>query len=254
MSNLEFLEINRNFKNYYKTLRDVNYYLTNDTELEKSQIQATSQVLSKLIYGFIRTNGTMFREMSNEQYDKEYHIFYDDFLSVIKNSGENNVEFDTFTSLIDEIIGIANHRTEALRKIKKSLPEDEIDLEDNVGENVVKNENETDNTDSDVIDLTNEVENESDGNNDVNNVVGDIIVAGEDVTVEVKSVNHVVDAVSIEVEGGRDEVEKERIAVVNVMNELEGESNKANAVDDDEVNEFQSDDLYHYRPKRKRFR
>jgi hypothetical protein len=119
MSNLEFLEISRNFKSYYRTLRDVHYYLTNDSELNKEELKAVTKVLSKLIYGFIRIKGTSFREMDREQFEQEFNLFHQDFLNIIQNSGENNVEFDQFSALIDEIIGIAVKRTIALGKIKK---------------------------------------------------------------------------------------------------------------------------------------
>ncbi|MFL6555106.1 MAG: hypothetical protein ACJ8MO_03185, partial [Bacillus sp. (in: firmicutes)] len=103
MSNLEFLEVSQNFKSYYRTLRDVHYYLTNDSEVSQEELQAVSKVLSKLIYGFIPIKGTSFREMDREQFELEFNLFHQDFLNVIKNSGENNVEFDQFTALIDEI-------------------------------------------------------------------------------------------------------------------------------------------------------
>jgi hypothetical protein len=49
MIKLDFLEISRNFKSYYQTLRDAHYYLTNDSELSEEELQAVSKVLSKLI-------------------------------------------------------------------------------------------------------------------------------------------------------------------------------------------------------------
>ena len=119
MSKLDFLEVSRNFKSYYRTLRDVHFYLTNDSELNPAELQAVSKVLSKLIYGFIRINGIAFREMNREQYEREFHLFHEDFLSVIQNSGENNVEIDQFIALIDEIMEIAVKRRNALAKIKK---------------------------------------------------------------------------------------------------------------------------------------
>ncbi|MEH7075696.1 hypothetical protein [Neobacillus drentensis] len=123
MSNLDFLEISRNFKSYYRTLRDVHFYLTNDPELSKEELQAVTKVLSKLIYGFISIKGTSFREMEREQFEQEFNLFHQDFLQVIQNSGENNVSFDDFTSLIDEIIAIAVKRTNTLGKIKKGNQE-----------------------------------------------------------------------------------------------------------------------------------
>ncbi|WP_144548162.1 hypothetical protein [Bacillus sp. X1(2014)] len=119
MSNLDFLEISRNFKSYYQALRDAHYYLRHDPDLSQEELQAVTKVLSKLIYGFIRIKGVSFREMDREQFKQEFNLFHQDFLNVIQNSGENNVEFEQFADLIDEIIGIAVKRTIALGKIEK---------------------------------------------------------------------------------------------------------------------------------------
>ncbi|MEH6908383.1 hypothetical protein, partial [Neobacillus drentensis] len=97
MGNLDFLEISRNFKSYYQTLRDVHYYLTNDSEVKQEELEAVSKLLSKLIYGFIRIKGISFREMDREQFEQEFNLFHQDFLNIIQKSGENNVEFDQFT-------------------------------------------------------------------------------------------------------------------------------------------------------------
>lgn len=156
MGNLDFLEISRNFKSYYQTLRDVHYYLTNDSEVKQEELEAVSKLLSKLIYGFIRIKGISFREMDREQFEQEFNLFHQDFLNIIQKSGENNVEFDQFTALIDEIIGIAVKRTIALGKIKKVkqellLEEEEIaEVEDSESE--LSYEDEDNVTEDEVVD------------------------------------------------------------------------------------------------------
>ncbi|MGF6949679.1 myosin heavy subunit [Neobacillus sp. B4I6] len=155
MNNFDFLEISRNFKSYYQTLRDVHYYLTNDSDLSEEELQAVSKVLSKLIYGFIRIKGTSFREMDSEQFEQEFNLFHQDFLKVIQTSGENNVDFDQFTALIDEIIGIAVMRTNALGKIIKvkqqSLVEDDEMDEVTEDEAELSNDNEDNVADEEVV-------------------------------------------------------------------------------------------------------
>ncbi|MEH6957368.1 hypothetical protein [Neobacillus drentensis] len=156
MGNLDFLEISRNFKSYYQTLRDVHYYLTNDSEVKQEELEAVSKLLSKLIYGFIRIKGISFREMDRDQFEQEFNLFHQDFLNIIQKSGENNVEFDQFTALIDEIIGIAVKRTIALGKIKKVkqellLEEEEIaEVEDSESE--LSYEDEDNVTEDEVVD------------------------------------------------------------------------------------------------------
>jgi hypothetical protein len=130
MTKLDFLEVNRNFRSYYKTLRDVNYYLGN-SELGQEKINATTTVITKLIFDFIRTSGSTFREMDQEKFEIEYEMFHDDFLRIIENSGVNNVDFDEFAGLLDELIGIVNHRMTALGKIKTTIQDMKLSKEDN---------------------------------------------------------------------------------------------------------------------------
>jgi hypothetical protein len=155
MSKLDFLEISRYFKSYYRTLRDVHYYLTNDSEVSPEELRAVSKVLSKLIYGFIRVNGKAFIEMDSEQYEQQFHLFHQDFLNVIQNSGENNVNFDHFTSLIDEILEIAVMRINALGKIRRGsleqVPENNEMTEAADDKTESSNEIETDAEDEEVI-------------------------------------------------------------------------------------------------------
>jgi hypothetical protein len=115
--------------------------------VKQEELEAVSKLLSKLIYGFIRIKGISFREMDRDQFEQEFNLFHQDFLNIIQKSGENNVEFDQFTALIDEIIGIAVKRTIALGKIKKVkqellLEEEEIaEVDDSESELSYEDEN-----------------------------------------------------------------------------------------------------------------
>jgi hypothetical protein len=237
MSKLKYLEITRNFKSYYQTLRDINYYLNSDSEVDQVKLQATSSVISKLILGFIRTNGKSFREMDREQYEKEFLIFYDDFLSVIQNSGENNVDFEQFAALIDEIIGIAVRRKDTLDKIQKEKLGTSVENEEVIEE---EGDNST-NIDDEL--LTNKEVSEADV--PVDDKTNSIIV--EDHTQEE------IDNIKLEVEvedgsGDANFVEEEDRKLDSDM----GYRDKENL--DGNINVFESDDNYRFRPRKKRFR
>lgn len=118
MSNLNFLQVNQNFKSYYRTLLDANYYFRNRPEL-----QGTNQLIAEMILNFIGTNGTTFQEMNPEEYERDYRIFEDDFLNIIENSVQNHIDFQTFSMLIDEIIGIAQLRASTRQKLKRNNQE-----------------------------------------------------------------------------------------------------------------------------------
>jgi hypothetical protein len=202
MAKLEFLEVNKNFKSYYKTLRDVNYYL-GDSKLGKENIKATTKVITKLIFDFIRTSGTTFRDMDEEKYIKAYEMFHEDFLRIIENSGVNNVEFDEFAGLLDELIQIANHRTAALQKIKTTKQEMKVSHED--GESL---------------------ENDTPEENNHLQITQMVIEKRPQLIIETSAIEETVSELEEEVE--------------------EDIENKNEA--------FEGDDVYHYRPKKRRFR
>ncbi|MFP5112002.1 hypothetical protein ACSU64_06435 [Bacillaceae bacterium C204] len=197
MSKLEFLEISRNFKSYYRTLRDIHYYLSNDSELNQEELQAVSKVLSKLIYGFIRIKGTFFREMDREQFEQEFNLFHQDFLNVIQNSGENNVDFDQFTALVDELIGIAYKRTNTLGKIKKVKQVWSFD-------------------DDEIAEITDD-ESQS-GNEDEDNFTFDKVV--DEVVVDVSEVNDEIKEVVVDVNEVNDEIKEVVPEVKTISNEV----------------------------------
>ncbi|MEH7438990.1 hypothetical protein V7182_16070 [Neobacillus drentensis] len=237
MSKLNYLEITWNFKSYYQTLRDINYYLNSDAEVDHVKLKATSSVISKLILGFIRTNGTSFREMDREKYEKEFLIFYDDFLSVIQNSGENNVDFEQFTALIDEIIGIAVRRKDALDKIQKEKLGTSVENEEvieEIGDHFS-------NIDKELV--TNKEVSKADV--PVDDKIDNIIVEDQKQE-EVDNKN-----VEVEIENGSDDanlVEEEDRDLDSDM----GYRNNENL--DGNINVFESDDNYRFRPRKKRFR
>lgn len=224
MSKLDYLEITRNFKSYYQTLRDANYYLHSDSDVDNEKLKATSIVLSKLILGFIRIDGTSFREMKSDQYEKDFQIFYNDFLSVIQNSGENNVDFDHFTSLIDEIIGIAIKRRNALEKIQKEKLGISEENEDELEEFEKQLSDNTEQT------ITAKVEKAIIGDEKVNTTN-----KSDSVTVD-EEINLTEDVL------GSDDVEDIKEPFSNQ------DSDGLNG------NVYESDDNYRFRPKRKRFR
>ena len=196
MTKLDFLEVNRNFRSYYKTLRDVNYYLGN-SELGQEKINATTTVITKLIFDFIRTSGSTFREMDQEMFEIEYEMFHDDFLRIIVNSGVNNVDFDEFAGLLDELIGIANHRMTALGKIKTAMQDMKLSKEDN-------------NAIEDIQDLP----------------ITQMVIEKKNPSAATEPIK----------------------SVAEKAPELEEE------IDEEDESTFEGDDVFHYRPKRRRFR
>ncbi|WHY64804.1 hypothetical protein [Neobacillus sp. SuZ13] len=211
MSNLDFLEISRNFKSYYQALRDAHYFLRNDPDLSQEELQAVTKVLSKLIYGFIRIRGVSFRDMNREQFKQEFNLFHQDFLNVIQNSGENNVEFEQFAALMDEIISIAVMRTIALGKIEKVKQQS---LFENVEIDEVTDEIELDELTDDIeLDLSSEDENNDAGEEMVEDMVEEIEVIDEtqEPVAEVRPINNTLRTFSTDLGALNNEFQDESI-------------------------------------------
>jgi archaellum component FlaC len=261
MSTLEFLEVTRNFKSYYKTLCDVNYYLSSDFDKEK--LRAASQVISKLIFGFIQMKETTFRDMTPYQYNKEYQMFQDDFLTIIQNSGENNADFDDFTELLDELIGIANHRMNALGKIKQTKQEPVSQSEEESVSQVMENEVELSHVlvNEDVAEIVEEmnnvsaeIENSSAEVDEISDGVEDLNTEVEEISDEVENTSTEVDEISDEVENKSDHVEEVSTIVEEASAQDEKVDKNPDVVDADFEDVNESDDYYHFRPRRKRYR
>lgn len=161
MEDLNFLEPDRTFRSYYRTLRDVNYYLNNDPEIDSNELQTANRVITKLILDFIRLDGTTFRDMDPEQFAREFQIFIPDFLAIIQNSGVNDVDFLRFSELLDEMLGIVGLRASALEKIPKALEDEtteanELESWDGMVEINVENSNNP--VDSDEIPTDDDIE------------------------------------------------------------------------------------------------
>ncbi|HLO11419.1 MAG TPA: hypothetical protein VK190_04105 [Pseudoneobacillus sp.] len=120
---------------YYITLCHVYYFNVSDdhSEKEKLQAEATIDSISNLIFHAINIEGTTIREMDNERYQKEYKRFYKDIMIAIKECCKNEVDYDEFLGIIDEIIGAAIKLASAFNKItsikEQEDNEEEIDEE-----------------------------------------------------------------------------------------------------------------------------
>jgi hypothetical protein len=251
MSKLDFLEVSRNFKSYYRTLRDVHFYLTNDSELNRAELQAVSRVLSKLIYGFIRIKGIAFREMNREQYEQEFHLFHEDFLNVIQNSGENNVDFDQFIVLIDEIIGIAVKRSNALGKIKKGKQESlAVELAE-VNTAVIE--------ELDEIETNIEEEEEEEIVDDMNEEAPEV----ETVSAAIEVEDVIVEAAIVEPEKAEEEKPEKEEIIADVIIEEQVTPVLAEKVEKPRIdggpvnnsfNDYESSDHFRFRPRKRKHR
>ncbi len=258
MDNLRYLEITRAFNNYYKTLRDMNVYLQNDPDVDEEELRTASLVISRLIFEFIRVDGTTFLDMNSEEFEMDYQIFKGDFLNIIQSSGEQNVDFEELTELVDDLLEIADRRAETLGKINRGFVEDlfededdEIDFMD-VGdfqdENEVENETEvvssSDDTDDDEFSV------DEDENSD-ENLVNDEESEDENENEDVSSAHLV--QFEDEDDEGDNELGNDDLVEVKVKVEVEEEIENENENEDkrnDDYEEFESQNYRIYRRKR----
>jgi glutamine synthetase type III len=122
MANLNYIHTDEEdpLYSYYVTLCHVYYFHVgeNDSEKEKQQAEATIETISSLIFHAINIEGTTIREMDNEQYVREFKRFYNDIIEAIQECCKNEVDYDVFLEIIDEIIGAARKIATALHKLQ----------------------------------------------------------------------------------------------------------------------------------------
>jgi glutamine synthetase type III len=122
MANLKHLQIDHDdpLNSYYITLCHVYYFHVTDenSEKEKHQAEGTIETICSLLFHAINIEGTTIREMDNERYVKEYKRFYNDIIDAIRECCKNEVDFEIFLEIIDEIIGAALTLANAFNKLQ----------------------------------------------------------------------------------------------------------------------------------------
>jgi glutamine synthetase type III len=136
MANLNHLQIDNDdpLQSYYITLCHVYYFHVSEENSEKEKLQAegTIETISSLLFHAINIEGITIREMDNERYVKEYKRFYNDIIDAIQECCKNEVDFEVFLEIIDEIIGAALTLASAFQKLQSVKEEyiEEVDVDD----------------------------------------------------------------------------------------------------------------------------
>jgi L-rhamnose mutarotase len=127
MANLKHLQIDPDdpLYSYYLTLCHVYYFHVSDdnSEEEKLRAEGTIETICSLLFHAINIEGTTIREMDNERYVKEHKRFYNDIIDTIRECSRNEVDFEIFLEILDDIIGAALTLANAFQKLQ-SVKED----------------------------------------------------------------------------------------------------------------------------------
>jgi hypothetical protein len=133
MAKLNYLQLDddQQLFSYYITLCHVYYFNVSDenTEKENQVAEGTVETISSLIFHAINIQGTTIREMDNDTYEKEYKRFYNDIMNAIKECCKNEVDFNDFLEILDEILGAAIKLATAFQKLE-SVKDEMINEED----------------------------------------------------------------------------------------------------------------------------
>lgn len=140
MANLKYLQLDNDdpLNSYYITLCHVYYFHVSDDNSEKEKLQAegTIETICSLLFHAINIEGTTIREMDNERYVKEYKRFYNDIIDAIRECCKNEVDFEIFLEIIDEIIGAAHTLANAINKLHSVKEEytEEVEVDEDLEE------------------------------------------------------------------------------------------------------------------------
>ncbi|WP_286229829.1 hypothetical protein [Neobacillus mesonae] len=122
MAELKYLEPTELLEKIYATLcseyEDAQHY---ESKEDIEEIKVTKSRLTKKIFNEFVVDGEYFLTMDSETFNERYHLYEGDFLRLIKECGENGVEYETFTQIIDDLIASAKFRLHAFEQLTDEI-------------------------------------------------------------------------------------------------------------------------------------
>ncbi|GHI00403.1 hypothetical protein [Neobacillus kokaensis] len=136
MAKLKYLEPTELLEKIYSTLcseyEDAQHY---ENEPDKEEIRVTKSRLTKKIFNEFVVDEEYFLTMDKETFNERYHLYEDDFLRLIRKCSENNVDYETFTQIIDDLIASAKFRLHAFEQLSDEIQKLQEAVEEESDEN-----------------------------------------------------------------------------------------------------------------------
>ncbi|AZU64156.1 hypothetical protein [Neobacillus mesonae] len=143
MAELKYLEPTELLEKIYATLcseyEDAQHY---ESKEDQEEIKVTKSRLTKKIFNEFVVDGEYFLTMDSETFNERYHLYEGDFLRLIKECGENGVEYETFTQIIDDLIASAKFRLHAFEQLTDEIQKLQVVEEEEVTAEMGKEEEE----------------------------------------------------------------------------------------------------------------
>lgn len=143
MAELKYLEPTELLEKIYATLcseyEDAQHY---ENKEDQEEIKVTKSRLTKKIFNEFVVDGEYFLTMDSETFNERYHLYEGDFLRLIKECGENGVEYETFTQIIDDLIASAKFRLHAFEQLTDEIQKLQVVEEEEVTAEVGEEEEE----------------------------------------------------------------------------------------------------------------
>ncbi|WP_066388241.1 hypothetical protein [Neobacillus mesonae] len=143
MAELKYLEPTELLEKIYATLcseyEDAQHY---ENKEDQEEIKVTKSRLTKKIFNEFVVDGEYFLTMDSETFNERYHLYEGDFLRLIKECGENGVEYETFKQIIDDLIASAKFRLHAFEQLTDEIQKLQVVEEEEVTAEMGKEEEE----------------------------------------------------------------------------------------------------------------
>ncbi|WP_462410849.1 hypothetical protein [Neobacillus sp. Marseille-QA0830] len=120
---LNYLSPTKLLEDIYLTLCSVYEDEQHYSEEEKKAIQVTKEHLTKKVMNEFVVDEEYFLTMDPNDFKKGYGMLEHDFINLIKGCSENNIDYDSFLQVMDQLISSAKMRMNAYDLLNERIQE-----------------------------------------------------------------------------------------------------------------------------------
>ncbi|WP_251548694.1 hypothetical protein [Neobacillus muris] len=123
---LNYLAPTKLLEDIYLTLCSVYEDEQHYSEEEKKAIQVTKEHLTKKVMNEFVVDEEYFLTMDPNAFEKGYGMLQHDFIHLIKGCSENNLDYDSFLQIMDQLISCAKMRMNAYELLDEKIQETKV--------------------------------------------------------------------------------------------------------------------------------
>lgn len=123
---LNYLAPTKLLEDIYLTLCSVYADEQHYSDEEKAAIEVTKEHLTKKVMNELVVDEEYFLTMDPLDFEKDYGMLQHDFIHLIKGCSENNLDYDSFLQIMDQLISCAKMRMNAYELLDEKIQETKV--------------------------------------------------------------------------------------------------------------------------------